>query len=84
MCLIRELISLSAFPFISARIIVAFWLYGKERRGDICVLSRVILKTVAKSITRALYFRPPLIGQHPGQGNRSVICMSSPHHHSFE
>ncbi len=72
------------FCLLSVGITIALWLNGKERRGGICVLSPLIIETVAKPITRALYFRPSFIGQYPGQGNRSVICMSSPHHHSFE
>lgn len=72
------------FFLFSVGITIALWLYGKERCGGICVLSLLIIGTVAKPITRALYFRLPRIGQHSGQGNRSVICMSSPYHHSFE
>ena len=68
----------------SVRISVAFWLYGKERSGDFFLLSLVIHKTVANSIARVLCFRPPLIWQYLSQGSCSVICMSFPHHHSFE
>lgn len=68
----------------SIRITIALWLCGKERRGDICLLSSVIPETVANPITRALCFRPPLIWQYLSQGSCSDICMSFPHHHSFE
>lgn len=68
----------------SVRIFVAFWLFGKERSGGVFLLSLVTHKTVANTITRALCFRPPLIWQYLSQGSRSVICKSSPHHHSFE
>lgn len=72
------------FCLFSVGITIAIWLYGKERCGGICVLSPLIIETVAKPITWALYVRPPLVGQYSGQGSCSVICMSSPYRHSFE
>jgi len=68
----------------SIRITMALWLCGKERSGGGFLLSLVIPKTVASSITWALFIRLSHIWQCPSEGNCLVICISSPHYHSVE
>jgi hypothetical protein len=68
----------------SIRITMALWLCGKERSGGFFLLSLVISKTVASSITCALFLRLSHIWQGPSEGNCLVICISSPHYLSVE
>ena len=68
----------------SVRITMALWLCGKERSGDFFLLSLVVPKTVASSITWALFFRLSHIWKCPSEGSCPVICISSPHYHSVE
>ena len=67
----------------SIRITMALWLCGKERSG-VFLLSLVLSKTVASSITWALLLRLSHNCQCPREGNCLVICVSSPHYHSVE
>jgi hypothetical protein len=67
----------------SIRITMALGLCGKERSG-VFLLSLVISKTVASSITWALFLRLSHIWQCPSEGNCLVICISSPHYLSVE
>ena len=72
------------FCLFSIRIIIVHRLCGSERTGGNCSLSPVILKLTANPVTRASYFRPPLIWQYLSEDSCFVICMSSPYYHSFE
>lgn len=63
----------------SVRITMALWLCGKECSGDF-LLSLVVPKTVASSITWTLFFRISHIWKCPSKGSCPVICISSPHY----
>ena len=82
--LAENLLRLLLSRFFSVRIIIVHGLCGTERTGDNCSPSPVILKSVANPVTRASCFRPPLVWQYLSEDSCSVICMSSPYHHSFE
>ena len=81
--LTENLLRLLLSCFCSVRIIIC-GLCGTERTGDNCSPSPVILKSVANPVTWASCFRPPLVWQYLSEDSCSVICMSSPYHHSFE
>ena len=82
--LAENLLRLLLSCLFSIRIIIVHGQCGVERTGDNCSPPPVILKSVANPVTRALCFRPPLVWQYLSEDSCSVICMSSPYHHSFE
>ena len=67
----------------SIRITMALWLCGKERSG-VFLLSLVVLKTVASSITWTLFFRLSHIWKYFSESRCPAICISSPLYHSVE
>jgi hypothetical protein len=72
------------FCLFSIRITMALWLRGKKRNEDFFLRSLIIPKTMASSITWALFFRLSHIWQGPSEGSCPVICISSPHYHAVE
>jgi hypothetical protein len=72
------------FCLFSIRITMALWLCGKKRNEDFFLRSLIIPKTMASSITWALFFRLSHIWQGPSEGSCPVICISSPHYHAVE
>ncbi len=78
--LLKNLFCYLLFCLFSVRITTAFGLCEKKRNGDFFLRSLITPKTMASSITWALFFRLSHIWQGLSKGSCPVICISFPHY----